>query len=433
MISVVNKSISLSSPQSIMENCIKKISSHKFSVKGEVIDISNGKLYVLGWGKSSAAMAEGVELVLGEEMIETGIVVSNNVGHKLKKIKFMRGSHPFPSQDSMNAAKEIIALAKKLGENDYVLCLVSGGGSSLLCLPASGISLDDKVKAIETMMLLGLNVQELNIVRKHISDIKGGKLGQCIFPATAINLIISDDVDNNIYSIASGATVQDPTTFKEALSIIKKYGLEAKLPLSVVQHIESHLEENEASKDLKFFSKIKTFIVFDNKSLLRCIKKVAMEEGFQNVEVYEKPFKEDINDAFSGFNSFVSETKNKYKGSGFLAIAGGEAEVKEEHKGKGGRAQHFAALMIPKIKEFKDSSFVAIASDGRDFIEGIAGALVNDKTIETINKEKVDYNSYVKGTDSFNLHKILNTHLFSTKNNGINVFDVYIFAKSKEE
>lgn len=431
ILSLLNKAILLSRPQDIMKKHLKKLSDKNFSIDDEVVEISGGRLYVLGWGKLAGAMAEGVESILGEEMIAYGAVICNNADYNLRKIRLLEGTHPFPSQKNVDSTKKIVSLAKKFEKNDYALCLISGGGSSLLFLPAHGIPLNEKIEAVKIMMLSGLSVQEMNIVRKHLSDIKGGKLSKYIQPARIINIIISDDVDDNVYSIASGATLPDPTTYKDALSIIKKYQLEKELPSSVTGHIKTNINAKNEKKPIQCqdnLSGIKSFIIFNNKSFLEIVKKTAQQTGFENVEIYQKTLKGNINNAISEFCSFVSDTKRKYKNREFLAIAGGEAEVKEAHRGRGGRAQHFAALMIPKLEEFQNSSFIAIASDGKDYIEGIAGALVNNKTMDFIRKEKIDYDSYISHVETFNLHKLLNTHLFSTKNTEVNVFDIYIFA-----
>ena len=432
MLLAVNEALLLSKPQIIIKRYIGKLSENKILVNGKAIDVSKGKLYVLGWGKVSAAMAQVIESILGTEMITEGIVVSDNINYKLKKVKLLKGSHPLPSRESVNAAKQIINLTKKFNENDHVLCLISGGGSSLLCLPVPQISLEDKIKAINTMILSGLSVQELNIVRKRLSDVKGGKLANHIYPAATINLIISDDVDNNIYSIASGATVPDSTTCEDALSIIKKYKLFNKLPLPVMKYLQSNINDKNGIKPLEepdIFGKTTTVIVFDNKSLLENIKITAQQKGFENIDICKKTFRDDVEDAVYGFCSYIREAKAKYKNSKFLILAGGEAEVKSAHTGKGGRAQHFAALMMPRLKKFKKSSFAAIASDGKDFIEGIAGALVNNNTMEAIKKKKIDYTPYIRDVDTFNLHKLLNTHIFTAKHSEINVFDVYLFCQ----
>ena len=146
LLSITNESILLSNPKNILKNQLKKLSDRKFKIGEQIVDLSLGNLYVLGWGKVSGVMAEGIEEILGAEMIKEGIVISTSSEYNLKKIKLFKGSHPFPSKENIHATKEIVNLAKKCNKDDYVICLVSGGGSALLCLPVPEISLDEKIK-----------------------------------------------------------------------------------------------------------------------------------------------------------------------------------------------------------------------------------------------------------------------------------------------
>lgn len=280
------------------------------------------------------------------------------------------------------------------------------------------------------MTFAGITGEELNVVRKHLSDVKGGKLAKIIYPATIFNLIISDDIYNTINSIASGATFPDTSTFTDALQVIDKYGMVDKLPAKVINYLKSNIGNNEKETlkgNCTFFDKMSTYIIFDNKALLETAKRVAAKEGFNKVKIYAKALKGDINEEFLKFLSFVQDASRE-KGP-VLVLGGGEVGVKVIQGGKGGRAQHFAALMIPRLQNIKNSAFAAVASDGKDFIEGVSGALVNNKTMAIIAKEKIDYRSSIDKTDTFNLHSKLNTLLYTIKPTQINVFDIYIFCK----
>ncbi len=432
LLSIINRGILLSKPQNILKNQIKKLSDKSFKIRDQIVDLSNGNLYVLGWGKASAAMAEGIESILGAEMIKEGIVISTSTEYNLKKIKLFKGSHPLPSKENIYATKQIIELAKKCNENDYVICLISGGGSALLCLPVPEISLDEKIKTTKIMTLAGVVGEELNAVRKHLSRVKGGRLAKIIHPAIMFNLIISDDVHNTINSIASGATFPDTSTFADALRVIDKYGLTDKLPIKVIKYLKSCVG-NDKKETLKessaVFDKMKTFIIYDNKAFLETLRKIAIKEGFSRVNIYPQILSGDINKEILKFFSFIDNVDKKEKS--ILVLAGGELGVKVFPRGEGGRAQHFAALMISKLQKFKNSAFTAVATDGKDFIEGIAGALVNDKSMDEIVRKKIDYKKHIKETDTFNLHNKLGTHLFTVKPTQTNVFDVYIFAIEK--
>ncbi len=431
IISIINKAIEFDNPKNILKNKIKRLSNKSFMIENKVIDLSEGNLYILGWGKASVAMAEGIEEILGD-MIHEGIVISNQAKSNLKKIRLLMGCHPFPSEENISSTKRLANLAIKCKEKDYVICLISGGGSALLCLPPPEISLDDKMETTKIMTLAGIAGEEINIVRKHISDIKGGKLSRLIYPATVFNLILSDDVNNNMNSIASGATVQDTSTFSDALKIIAKYNLENKIPPTVLSYLKANIKTNDKETlkqdDISFY-KTTNIIIYENRTFLETLKNIAEKEGFERVEIYPQILKKDINEELTKFYSFVEEI-NRYD-ENILVLAGGEMGVRNINGGLGGRAQHFAALMIPYLSRLDNSVFAAFATDGEDFIEGIAGALINSKTMNLIKDRKIDYENYISNTDTFNLHRNLKTHLFTRVPTQTNIFDVYIFGREK--
>jgi glycerate-2-kinase len=261
------------------------------SRKSDVLTVDNkrynlndiGSIYVVAFGKAATSMAEAAEEVL-EDRLTAGIVVSNSQPQNpYRKLGFYLSSHPVPDDRSLTAAKEVVSVLEKAGENDLVIFLISGGGSALLAMPAPGISLDDKRKVTETLLRSGVDKYGLNAVRKHISQIKGGGLLKKALPAKVITLILSNVVSDRLDAIASGHTVPDPTTFEDAWRVIDALGIEHKLPPQVVLHLEEGRSGNspDTLKEGEYDPKdVQTIIVGNNFKSLKAAEKKAGELGY---------------------------------------------------------------------------------------------------------------------------------------------------------
>ena len=201
-------------------------------------DLSRYKqVIVLGIGKASARMASAMENILGDELSAGFVITKYGHGLKLRKIQVMETGHPVPDENSLEGARILSQMASAADVYTLIINLISGGGSSLLCLPADGISLEDKRQTTRVLLASGADIDEMNCIRKHISKVKGGGLAKIASPVRLINLILSDVIGDRIDTIASGITAPDPTTFQDALSIVRKYVLEDKLPQAVRDHL----------------------------------------------------------------------------------------------------------------------------------------------------------------------------------------------------
>ena len=181
-------------------------------------------------------MAESLVSLLGYENITDGIVICKDKPLNNGKIKMVQAGHPIPDQRGVNGVQRMLRLKDRyaINKDDLVFCLISGGGSALMPCPADGISLDDKKKITGLLLASGAEIQEINSVRKHLSKIKGGRLGYYFSPATVISLILSDVIGNDLSTIASGPTVPDSSTFAEAYGVLEKYNLLSRAPAAVV-------------------------------------------------------------------------------------------------------------------------------------------------------------------------------------------------------
>ena len=232
--------------------------SHLF-IGDKSYDLSRfNHLFVIGAGKASAPMANSMEDLLGERIAKGIINVKYGHTAKLTRIKLVEAGHPIPDKNGEEGSRAILNLAKEAQKDDLVLCLMSGGGSALLPLPAQGLTLKDKQETIKVLLACGATIHEINAIRKHTSAVKGGQIARAVHPATLISLILSDVVGDNLDVIASGPTVPDSSSFSDCMEIFRRYSIIKKLPASVVRHIKAGIsgKVSETSKkgDPAFFA-----------------------------------------------------------------------------------------------------------------------------------------------------------------------------------
>ena len=237
-------------------------------------------IYVIGAGKASAMMGAEVEKVLGELISEGHIVVKYGHACKLKYIDVTEAGHPVPDNNGFKATMEIIRIAGMASTDDLVICLLSGGGSSLLPDISEGCSADDMIKVNDLLVNSGASISEINAVRKHLSVVKGGQLARIVYPATLVNLILSDVPGDQLDVIASGPTVPDPTTFMQALTVLGTYRLTQLLPRSIL----TFLKEGAVGKRPETpkagdpaFNKTFNILVGSNRMALEAAKSKALE------------------------------------------------------------------------------------------------------------------------------------------------------------
>ena len=228
-------------------------------------------IYVIGAGKASALMAAEVERILGERITAGHIVVKYGHSCALKKIKVTEAGHPVPDPNGFNATRSILKIAALAEINDLVICLLSGGGSALLADFPEGSTPEEMMIVNKLLVNSGATIKEINAVRKHLSAVKGGQLAREVHPATMITLILSDVTGDPLDVIASGPTVPDPTTFKQAKEIIAKYDLSASMPGSVISFLNEGVEgirQETPKPEDTVFEKTFNFLIGNNKIAL---------------------------------------------------------------------------------------------------------------------------------------------------------------------
>jgi glycerate-2-kinase len=388
-------------------------------------DVAGGNIYVIGGGKASGKMAKAVEDVVGENNISQGIVVCNDVTIKTAKVKLLRGGHPLPDEEGIQSVGCMLESVSQLTPDDLVICLISGGGSALLTYPVAGVSLGDMKEITRLLLVSGADVYEINVIRKHLSQVAGGRLARRLQPARVLSLILSDTLDTQYDATASGPTLPDRSTFTMAVDLINKYRIREIAPVSIIDYLEKGaggIFPETLKEGDPVFAKVRNIILSDNKKALETIRKNAAARGFTAKIISSKL----IGDVKVVAERMAREIHGVSTGKNICLVAGGEPVVKVVGTGKGGRCQELAALMIDSIKDVDNCIFLAAGTDGSDFLPGVSGAMVDNETYFLARLGKVDIERFLSNNNTYELHKKLDNLILSTPT-GTNVNDIMIF------
>ena len=416
--SLFKEAITLQRPSNIVLN-----SSPKYDTYFDKAE----RIFPVAIGKAGVMMMDGLlsyfDKKYKSKVHEGPIVVSNPQENNSKyKFKHIISSHPTPDITSVNAAREVLDYIKGSNENDLVVFLISGGGSSLLSYPVDGVSIDDKIILTEILLASGCNINEINTVRKHISQIKGGRLNSCALPSKSISLIISDVINDDLSTIASGPTVADSTTYQDAIQVLKKYNIFDKCPSSITKHLNLGIE-NSTMETPKTFDNNISEIISSNNVFKETLAILARKNNFNVIEV-KKPFESfAISDAEKLFDQVIQIKKRKT-----ILISGGETLVNLKGSGKGGRNQEFALSFLKsyiKNNSKKDLCMYSVGTDGIDGPTDAAGAVVDSKTIKLFSDSNLDLESYLSNNDSYTFFDKIDS-LIKIGPTGTNVADIQI-------
>ncbi|MBN2067077.1 MAG: DUF4147 domain-containing protein [Candidatus Diapherotrites archaeon] len=395
-------------------------------VKGAVQSAKLPKLagfenvYVVGFGKASAAMAEALEKRLGKR-IAGGAVVSVRKA-KTMRIRSFVGTHPYPSQKNVAAAKKILAIAERAGSNDLVIALVSGGGSSLLALPGKGLNISELRKTNELLIKSKARVDEINIVRKHLSMVKGGLLAKAAYPARVHALIISDAVGDDLETIASAATFGDRSTFKQAAMVLKKYKLWKRVPMNVRKRLtlgaRGKLPETPKPGS-KIFRKVKNEILLNNMVALKAMKENAKKLGLNSV-IYSNTVQGEARNVGKKLVKAAGKRKRP-----IALLAGGETTVKVVGNGKGGRNQEMVLASLKELEKLEKAIFVSVGTDGIDGKSRAAGAIADSHTLKNSIKKSLNFGDFLRRNDSNSFFKKGKGEIL-TGPTGTNVMDLQL-------
>ena len=367
----------------------------------------SGRTVVVGAGKASAEMARVFEAHWnGPTDKLSGLVVTRyDYAVPCQYIEIVEASHPVPDEAGENAARRILDTVSNLSANDLVVCLISGGGSSLLSMPGEGLNLDNKQQLNRALLKSGANIREMNCVRKHLSSIKGGQLAAACAPATLVTLMISDVPDDDPDVIASGPTVPDPTTFADALAIIKKYNITE--PAVAIEYLNKADNETPKPND-PCFKNTEAVLIATPQMSLEAAAQVAKDNGITPLI---------LGDSIEGESSQVALVhagiaKQVVKhgqpiNKPCVLLSGGETTVTVRGNGRGGRNAEFSIALALALNKLAGVYSLAADTDGIDGSEDNAGCFVSPSTLELAEKADLKPADYLANNDAYTFFETL--------------------------
>jgi len=428
-------------------------------VLGENFDLAAyDNIWLIAFGKAAAGMAEALADVL-DDRLTAGVVVTPPTGTagdmtRDYRLHYLEAAHPLPDERSAEAARRTLDMASKAGANDLILVCASGGASSLLCLPAEGISLDDKKAVTRALLKAGATIRELNVVRKHLSGVKGGRLAQAAALATVVNLVLSDVNGDDLETIASGPTHWDSSTFADARDVLARYRLWEGSPDAVRMLIEAGLRgeapETPKSGD-QAFARVHTFVIGNNLTALRGARREAERLGFEPF-ILTSSDEGEARQAARDYVAFIAglACSTSAAPKPVCLLAGGELTVSVKGRGKGGRNMEFVLAALVEIrKEGLGGTFcgtcalpeegagqagsrpfdwliLSLGTDGIDGPTDAAGAWADAATLERVRELELDPAEALDANDSYPFFEKTG-NLLITGPTGTNVCDVRIF------
>jgi len=413
------------SPRNLMESSFKIIGSELElkTVRGtRKLRLERFKrIILLGAGKAVMEMASALPFQFSEGVL---IIPRGTSKKQIKNVQIYEGSHPKATPENVKAVQKFLDIALNTEDTDLVVCLFSGGGSALLSFPSCDIELEEMENLTSELMNKGADIRETNAVRKHISRVKGGRLAQEIHPATILTFLLSDVVGDQLDTIASGPTVPDNSTYKEALDILHYYKIAGRYP-KVVAHLEKgikgELEETPKENDVCFENSF-TCLIGDN---TRAIESVSRYLGEKKKKIMEYVITGDVKTVAKRLCEIIGQGQN--------VVAGGETTVQVKGKGSGGRNQELCLRIIMNMKNSKKRFvFTSMGTDGIDGETSSAGAIVDEKTISKARKKGLDVKRCLEKNDSGTFFKKMKLQI-NTGPTGNNLSDIAVCLVDLEE
>ncbi len=402
-----------------------KAVSSKFS-DGELIfgtssvDTENFRnLFVVGAGKAGSKMAKAVEDRLGGKISGGWVNVPARTERSVSvsRIKLNPAGHPIPDEGSLKGAMEILKMAKRAGEGDLLISLLSGGGSALMEYPIEGVSLEDLQEMNRLLVLSGADIREINAVRKHVSMIKGGRLAKAAFPATTISLIISDVIGDPLDVIASGPTAPDETTYEDAWQVLENYSLLDRMPESIVTVLErgkrGEIPETPKPGD-EVFDRVINVIVANNLKAVQAAERALIEMGYNVLILGSRAEGEarHVGKFLAGLTTSIAEEGLPLSPPAAI-IVGGETTVRVMGQGVGGRNQELVLGGVRTISGLEGVVLGSIGTDGVDGVSDAAGAIADGRTLERALSEGLRPEEFLKNNDSHTFFSWLGDAIFT--------------------
>lgn len=385
-----------------------------------------GRTVVVGAGKAAASMAKAVEDHYAGTIAAGLVVTRYHHGLPLQKIEVVEAGHPKPDAAGQQAAQRILDLAGTLGPDDLLLCLISGGGSALLTLPAPGLTMEDVKNVNDALLVSGATIHEFNCVRKHLSAISGGRLARAANGARVVALIISDVPGDDLSVIASGPTVGDPTRFADAREILERYGITP--PAAVAAHLTAAREETVKPDD-PCLERVANILITRPQDMLEAAASYARQQGIPPLILGNAIEGEsrDVALVMAGITQQVLEF-NQPLPAPCVLISGGETTVTVRGKGKGGRNSEFLLYLAMALRGHPRVHAISCGTDGSDGTEDNAGAIIHPGTLAAAAAKGAQPKTYAARNDSYSFFALCDglVHTGPTRTNVNDFRAIYI-------
>ncbi|HHB90464.1 MAG TPA: glycerate kinase [Anaerolineae bacterium] len=370
------------------------------------------RIVLLAFGKAATPMAQAVAHGLGHRL-DHGLVITK-YGHgpedaaSWKPLTVVEAAHPVPDAQGVAAARRAVEMAAALTENDLLITLISGGGSALLTLPASGLTLTDLQRTTDLLLASGATIHEINAVRKHLSQVKGGQLARLASPARVLSLILSDVIGNPLDVIASGPTAPDPTTWADAWAVIQKYALETAIPPAVRERLQAGLAgqvPDTPKPGDPLFRRVHNVIIGDNAIAAEAARKEAENQGFHAaiLSTFVQGEAREVAQVLVALGREIVAHGRPLSPPACL-ILGGETTVTLRGDGKGGRNQELAlaaGIALAQIPEADPILIISLGTDGTDGPTDAAGGLADATTVARGRALGLDAQAYLAQNNSY--------------------------------
>lgn len=409
----------------------------KLDVDGKISDLDEfAHVSLLSVGKAAPAVAAALAGILGDRLCDGLIVGLLGSDPRLARLNFSPGSHPLPDERSVASGRAALDFAARAGRGGLLIAAFSGGGSAMACVPAPGISLEDKIRITAALLKAGASIGELNAVRKHLSAFKGGRLAAAAFPARIVNLLLSDVVGDDPGTIASGPAYPDASTFPMAAEILSRYGIgEAEFPAvfaRIEQGVAGVISETPKPGD-PVFAAVETAVIGRNADALEGARRAAEDSGFA-AHVQNKPETGEARDAARASMSVLAATAASHPRGGrpICLISGGEHTVRVRGKGRGGRNQEFVLASLLALAPRLDSTgrlngrdwlVLSLGTDGIDGPTDAAGSWAGPETWRRVHSLDLDPRAFLDDNDSYPFFQAVGG-LVVTGPTGTNVMDM---------
>ena len=384
----------------------------RLDIGGHAVDLDRiDRICIVGAGKAGAVMAGAMESILGDRL--SGGVVNVKYGHTapLRRVELIEAGHPIPDIAGVAGSEKIVSLLDNLGADDLVFCLLSGGGSALLPLPASGVTLEEKQTVTGRLLDCGATINEINTVRKHISRVKGGQLARLASPARMVSLVLSDVIGDPLDVIASGPTVPDESTYADCGKIVGRYGLEKDLPPSVMRYLEKGVNGNEPETPGPgdpVFDRTQNIMIANNRLALDTARIEAEKRGY-NPLVLSSSIDGETREVARVYAAMAREIERHGDPVRRPAcvISGGETTVTLKGGGQGGRNQEFVLAATAGIAGLDRTVVFSAGTDGTDGPTDAAGAVADGRTLARAAERGLDAEAYLDENDAYNFFEPL--------------------------